>query len=217
MNAPDFDVEVMALDDLRADESNPRGINSASIARLYGSLDDYGLLEFPVWNKRTGELVGGHQRVEVLRQKGYTHTPVIICDLEPDEQAGANLALNAPYGFFDEEKLEAKLKKLQAKRFDLDRTGLPPYQIADILQKAPDYSKAVRELHPKTVDEILSHDARDDKKGDEDESADDLCGRCGIHDGTITLAYGSDPKAIRSVPLCDDCMEELEAWLSQRS
>lgn len=45
---------------------NPRKIQSENKKRLKKSLESHGLVETIVWNRRTGNIVGGHQRIEQL-------------------------------------------------------------------------------------------------------------------------------------------------------
>ena len=49
-----------------------------------------------VYNKRTGRLVGGHQRVKALCCDGRRDAEVRVVDLPIAEEKAANLALNHP-------------------------------------------------------------------------------------------------------------------------
>ena len=35
-----------------------------------------------VWNKRTGHIVGGHQRFKVLKHQGHTEIECVVVDLD---------------------------------------------------------------------------------------------------------------------------------------
>ena len=48
------------------DDYNPRYISPANAQRLKKSLKDNGLVGTLIWNKTTGHIVGGHQRLGVL-------------------------------------------------------------------------------------------------------------------------------------------------------
>lgn len=54
------------LKDLKPAEYNPRKITDAQIERLKKSLTEFGDLSGIVFNRRTGNLVGGHQRLKCL-------------------------------------------------------------------------------------------------------------------------------------------------------
>jgi hypothetical protein len=59
-----------SIDDLRDAPYNPRDITDKSDKALGASLDEYGDISGIVFNKRTGNLVCGHQRVRKLREQG---------------------------------------------------------------------------------------------------------------------------------------------------
>jgi hypothetical protein len=55
--------------ELAGDAANPRKISDKAAGGLANSLDRFGDLSGIVWNKRTGELVCGHQRMQQIRAK----------------------------------------------------------------------------------------------------------------------------------------------------
>ncbi len=61
---------VNSIDDLKPAPYNPRDIKPKAAAGLAASLKRYGDVAGIVWNKRTGHLVCGHQRVDQLRKQG---------------------------------------------------------------------------------------------------------------------------------------------------
>ncbi|MFH2053561.1 MAG: DNA methyltransferase [bacterium] len=89
-------IQMMALSDLEPAEYNPRTISPAALAGLRGSVERFGLVEPVVWNRRTGRVVGGHQRLKVLQAMGETETQVVVVDLEETEEKALNIALNSP-------------------------------------------------------------------------------------------------------------------------
>ena len=86
----------MALAELAPADYNPRKISAKAMAGLKASLTRFGELGGIVYNKRTGHLVGGHQRVKALLALGETHAEVRVVDLPISEEKAANLALNHP-------------------------------------------------------------------------------------------------------------------------
>lgn len=51
---------------------NPRIIDKDAKKRLKGKVKGVGLLENPIWNERTGYVVGGHQRLAIMDElEGY--------------------------------------------------------------------------------------------------------------------------------------------------
>ncbi len=59
----------MNLSDLKAAEYNPRTIKSEALTGLKISLNQFGDISGIVFNKRTGNLVAGHQRVKALTEQ----------------------------------------------------------------------------------------------------------------------------------------------------
>lgn len=131
-----FPVEVVSLDLLHPDPDNPQVHSDGAIARLHHSIATHGLLELPTWNRATGYLVGGHARVEVLRQMGVARCPVIVVDKNEDAEAAANIALNASYGHADVVRTAAIIHQLEAAFVDIDDVCLPPYEIDRIVAEA---------------------------------------------------------------------------------
>ena len=63
-------LERMRIADLAPAPYNPRQISEEALAGLGTSVDRFGLVEPVVWNRRTGNVVGGHQRLKVLQARG---------------------------------------------------------------------------------------------------------------------------------------------------
>ena len=54
--------------------------------QIEASIDGFGFVEPLVWNRRTGNLVGGHQRFKILVRKGYEKIEVSVVDLDLKER-----------------------------------------------------------------------------------------------------------------------------------
>jgi len=91
-----MDIKTMQLSDLVPSDYNPRRISDEALCGLRGSVERFGLVEPIVWNRRSGRVVGGHQRLRVLQQLGQTTTEVVVVDLEEAEEKALNIALNNP-------------------------------------------------------------------------------------------------------------------------
>jgi ParB-like chromosome segregation protein Spo0J len=64
-----------------------------------------------VWNERTGNLIGGHQRLKVLKERGDGEVEVSVVDLDKTKEKALNLALNKISGDWDYPKLKDVLFK----------------------------------------------------------------------------------------------------------
>ncbi|MEC0553801.1 transcriptional regulator [Bacillus haynesii] len=87
------------------------------------SMTRFGAVEPLVWNERTGNLVGGHQRFKILMEEKPKTLLVSVL----------NLALNKISGDWDDYKLEQVLEDLQHNNFDLSLTGFSESEIDEIL------------------------------------------------------------------------------------
>lgn len=102
--------EVIARSLLKNAPYNPRQIEREDAERLRKSLREHGLVDLPIWNRRTGNLVGGHQRISQLDAlegtKDY-ELMVNVIDVDEREEAQLNVKLNNPdlQGDWDFQKL----------------------------------------------------------------------------------------------------------------
>lgn len=124
---------------------NPRDIKDKNKTGLNKSLQEHGLVEPLIWNKRTGNLVGGHQRLELIdaanKNQDYELTVAEI-DVSSAEEKRINVKLNNPniQGEFSQEKLKSLLHDpeinldFKALSFELtDIENLIDLQIDDLL------------------------------------------------------------------------------------
>lgn len=80
-------METKNLGDMVADPKNPRRISKQDFQALVDSLKQFGDLSGIVFNRTTGQLVGGHQRIEAFKKAGVRHNATIEHDFgEPNRQ-----------------------------------------------------------------------------------------------------------------------------------
>ena len=94
---PETRVERRAVADLTPADYNPRQISDRALAGLRESVTRFGLVQPIIVNQRTGNVVGGHQRLKVLGAEGVTDTDVVVVDIEAKEERALNVALNNPH------------------------------------------------------------------------------------------------------------------------
>ena len=91
---------------------NPRVMSDRARARLRDGIKAIGLIDAPVWNARTGNLVGGHQRlatIDAIVGHANYHLTVQAVDLDDKTEREANILLNnhEAQGSWDLDKLAA--------------------------------------------------------------------------------------------------------------
>ncbi len=117
---------------------NPRTISDHDLQALRRSLKFFGAVEPVVVNRRSGHIVGGHQRVKAAEAEGIESLPVVYVDLDDPSERQLNLALNRISGEFDVDKLAELLRDLEAQGADLDLTGFTEIEIDELLQGGED-------------------------------------------------------------------------------
>ena len=87
----------------------------------------------PIIINADGTVIGGHQRLFVLQDLGYTEADVAVVDLGKDDEKALNIALNKISGEWDEEKLAAIFAELDASDYDLTLTGFGRDELEEIM------------------------------------------------------------------------------------
>ncbi len=102
---------------------------------LKKGITEFGCVEPLVWNKRTGRLVGGHQRLKVLRDLGVEFVEVSVVDLDEPREAALNIALNKISGTWDYNKLRDVISELDVGAIDIELTGWRAPELEDLFKK----------------------------------------------------------------------------------
>lgn len=98
-----FEIETIRRSQINQAPYNPRVIGDGAAKRLKKKIEQVGLISPIIWNKRTGNLVGGHQRLSQLdrlekypdKTKDYDIT-VSVCDLDDKTEKEMVVFLNNP-------------------------------------------------------------------------------------------------------------------------
>lgn len=93
---PQYKIKNMPLKNLKDNPRNPRTIEDTALKGLVASIEEFGLIEPIIWNKRTGYIVGGHQRRKALESAGYKEAQVLVVDFPEEKEMMANISLNNP-------------------------------------------------------------------------------------------------------------------------
>ena len=83
--------------EIDTEDFNPRRISDENRKRLKKSIEKFGLIGAPIFNKRTSHIVGGHQRLSALDSlmgKADYELEVIEVDLSEKDEVKLNVALN---------------------------------------------------------------------------------------------------------------------------
>lgn len=119
-------IEKIAVAELKAADYNPRKDlqpGDAEYEKLKRSIQEFGYVEPVIWNKRTGIVVGGHQRLKVMKDLGFTEVDCVVVDLDEAKEKALNIALNKISGEWDNNLLASLLKDLDGSGYDITLTG----------------------------------------------------------------------------------------------
>ena len=97
--------------------------------KLKRSIEQFGYVEPVIWNKTTGHLVGGHQRLKVLIDMGISEVECVVVEMDEEKEKALNIALNKISGEWDRSKLALLIADLQGAEFDVSLTGFEPAEI----------------------------------------------------------------------------------------
>lgn len=122
-----MNINTVNIDTLIPAEYNPRielEPGMPEYEKLKNSIQEFGYVEPIIVNDRTGKVIGGHQRINVLKDLGYKEVEVVHVDLDDAHEKALNVALNKISGNWDAEKLEDLLRDINLNTdLDVEFTG----------------------------------------------------------------------------------------------
>ena len=136
-----LDIQKIAVEKLNPAKYNPRKDLKAGdpeYEKLKKSIETFGYVEPVIWNKRTGSIVGGHQRFKILKEQGATEVDCVVVDMDESEEKALNIALNKVSGDWDLPKLADLIGELDKAMFDVSLTGFDAAEIDDLFSKVHD-------------------------------------------------------------------------------
>lgn len=124
---------IMKLKDIRPAAYNPRVTlkpGDAEYQALKNSLERFGVAEPLIVNETTGNLVSGHQRLNVLKASGAQEVEVVLVEMDGEQEKLLNIAMNKIDGEWDYKKLEALFDEISAD--DIKFTGFTPEELDNL-------------------------------------------------------------------------------------
>ena len=155
-------IRRLPINDLKPAPYNPRvrlAPGDKAYERLARSLDELDLVQPLIWNERTGYVVGGHQRLEILRRRGVTELDCVVVNLSDEKERALNVTLNnaSVAGDWDPGKLVDLLDDLQSlPDFDPTLTGFDEQELRNlVLSPCEDLPEETSELIDSGDDEYM--------------------------------------------------------------
>ena len=110
--------------------------------KIENSIREFGFAD-PLVVNADMTIIGGHQRLTVAIDLGYTEVPCAVVDVDKTREKALNIALNKITGAWDDQMLADLLKDLENVNFNLDFTGFEAPEIGQLFSNI--YDKKVKE------------------------------------------------------------------------
>ena len=131
-----MNIQKINIEKLKAAEYNPRKDlkpEDEEYQKIKKSILEFGYVA-PVIVNSDMTVIGGHQRLKVLKELGYSEIECNIVDLDKNKEKALNIALNKISGEWDNSKLEELLADLKETDIDLDLTGFTFDEVDEMLK-----------------------------------------------------------------------------------
>jgi DNA modification methylase len=131
-----MNIQKIKIESLKPAEYNPRKDlkpEDEEYQKIKKSITEFGYVA-PVIVNSNMTVIGGHQRLKVLKELGYTEVECVVVDLDQEKEKALNIALNKISGDWDNDKLEELLAELKQTDIDMDITGFSFDEVDEILK-----------------------------------------------------------------------------------
>lgn len=138
--------QTLSVNVLRPAGYNPRKKlkpGDKEYENIKNSILEFGYVE-PVIVNYDMTVIGGHQRLTVLKDLGYTEVQCVVVHIEDENKVKAlNIALNKITGSWNEQLLADLIVDLQTANFNTDYTGFDAPEIEQLFSKV--HNKEIKE------------------------------------------------------------------------
>ncbi len=135
----------LTIDSLTPASYNPRKKlkpGDSEFEKIKNSIEQFGYVDPIIVNKDL-TVIGGHQRITVLKTLGYDEIDCVLIDIDKTKEKALNVALNKISGEWNKELLADLIMDLQSLDYDLGFTGFDP----------PEIDQLFNEIHDKEIKE----------------------------------------------------------------
>lgn len=140
-----INIKVIHIDELIPSEYNPRidlKPSDKEYQKLKKSIIKFDYIDPIIWNEKTKRVVGGHQRLKIMKDLGYENIQVSVVSFNELEEKALNIGLNKTGGDWDYTKLPALLEEIRLEfmdeDLDIEVTGFDLDEINDLTSEFMD-------------------------------------------------------------------------------
>ena len=138
--------QSLPVEVLRPASYNPRKKLKAGdkeYEKIKSSILEFGYVE-PIIVNHDMTVIGGHQRLTVLKDLGYSEVQCVVVEIRDENKVKAlNIALNKITGVWNEQLLADLITDLQAANFNIEFTGFEAPEIEQLFSKV--HNKEIKE------------------------------------------------------------------------
>ena len=134
------ELKTLPVSVLKPAEYNPRKKlkpGDKEYEKIKNSIGEFGFAD-PLVVNADMTIVGGHQRLAVAIDLGYTEVPCAVVNVDKVREKALNIALNKITGAWDETLLADLLQDIQDSDFDLGKTGFDPPEVSELFSRVHD-------------------------------------------------------------------------------
>ena len=153
-----MEFKKLKIDTLVPADYNPRKKlkpGDSEFEKIKNSINEFGYVDPVIVNKDL-TVIGGHQRISVLKTLGFNEIDCVIIDIDKTKEKALNIALNKISGEWNKELLADLIKDLQSLEYNVSFTGFDPPEIDQLFNDV--HSKEIKE-DDFDVDEALKEPA----------------------------------------------------------
>ena len=132
-----MEIRTLKAAEIKAADYNPRKDlqpEDTEYKKLRRSIEEFGYVEPIIWNERTGNVVGGHQRLKVLLEQGAQEIECVVVSLDDKDEKILNVLLNKVKGRWDIGKLADLLQELD-EAGAMEATGFEDWELQSLLMQ----------------------------------------------------------------------------------
>jgi len=130
MNIQKIDINL-----LKPAEYNPRKKLKKSdkeYIKIKNSIEKFGYID-PIILNKDFTVIGGHQRLTVLKDLKYKEIDCVVVDISKEEEKALNIGLNKISGEWDKDLLKDLFLDLKLTDIDLNLTGFDDIEISELI------------------------------------------------------------------------------------
>ena len=148
------ELKVLPISVLKPAAYNPRKKlkpGDKEYEKIKRSIEEFGFAD-PLVVNADMTIIGGHQRLTVAVDLGYTELPCAVVDVDKTREKALNIALNKITGAWDDTLLAQLLEDIKSTAYDISLTGFEPPEIDELFSAQHD--KDVKEDDFDTEEEL---------------------------------------------------------------